>query len=93
MHGVDSEGSEVCISEAQHGEEIVDVSHRIIPVIFLPRKHHARKIKSFRGDCIQKRSYLKACQRKNLTSKNRKKKKIFFLFVENDFYITDYHSR
>ncbi len=31
---VDSAGSEVCSSGAQHGEAIVDVSRRFIPVIF-----------------------------------------------------------
>ena len=30
---VGSEGSEVCSSEVQHGEAIVDVSRRLIPVI------------------------------------------------------------
>jgi hypothetical protein len=31
---VDSAGSEVCSNGAQHGEAIVDVSRRFIPMIF-----------------------------------------------------------
>ena len=35
VHEVDSAGSEVCSSGAQHGEAIIDVSRRFIPVFFL----------------------------------------------------------